>query len=208
MPQVRTSRLTLSEWSVAIFTAIYMVISAIAALVGGNGEFVFYLVVMVILIAAVLLLHFRVGLASVALWGLSLWGLLHMAGGLWQVPESWPVKGDSHVLYNLWLVPGWLKYDQFVHAYGFGLVTWVCWQSLQRAFTRLGHACRPTWGLVVLCLMAGMGFGALNEVVEFMATLTIPETNVGGYENTGWDLVANTIGAGLAGLGIKTGLLR
>jgi hypothetical protein len=39
-----------------------------------------------------------------------------------------------------------------------------------------------------------MGFGALNEVVEFAATLTLEETNVGGYWNTGWDLVANLVG--------------
>ena len=40
-----------------------------------------------------------------------------------------------------------------------------------------------------------MGFGALNEVIEFVATLTVPETNVGGYVNTGWDLVSNMIGS-------------
>jgi hypothetical protein len=48
---------------------------------------------------------------------------------------------------------------------------------------------------MVLCAAAGLGFGALNEVVEFVATLLIPETNVGGYRNTGWDLVSNLIGA-------------
>lgn len=40
----------------------------------------------------------------------------------------------------------------------------------------------------------GMGFGALNEVVEFIATITLPSTNVGGYVNTGWDLVFNLFG--------------
>jgi len=45
-----------------------------------------------------------------------------------------------------------------------------------------------------------MGLGALNEVVEFAATLLVPETNVGGYLNTGWDLVANAIGAATAAL--------
>ncbi len=43
-----------------------------------------------------------------------------------------------------------------------------------------------------------MGLGALNESVEFIATITIPETNVGGCLNTGWDLVANAVGATLA----------
>ncbi len=43
-----------------------------------------------------------------------------------------------------------------------------------------------------------MGLGALNEVIEFAATLLIPETNVWGYRNTGWDLVANLVGATVA----------
>ncbi len=51
---------------------------------------------------------------------------------------------------------------------------------------------------MVLCAAAGLGFGALNEVIEFAATLLVPETNVGGYLNTGWDLVANLFGATVA----------
>ena len=48
-----------------------------------------------------------------------------MMGGLLTVPESWPRLGESNVLYNLWVIPDWLKFDQLVHAYGFGLVTWI-----------------------------------------------------------------------------------
>jgi len=48
-----------------------------------------------------------------------------------------------------------------------------------------------------------MGFGALNEVVEFIATLTIPETNVGDYINTGWDLVYNLLGCGVVAILIR-----
>lgn len=56
----------------------------------------------------------------------------------------------------------------------------------------------PTLGLLTLAAAAGMGFGALNEVIEFFMTLLVPETNVGGYINTGWDLVANLVGALIA----------
>ena len=48
-----------------------------------------------------------------------------------------------------------------------------------------------------------MGFGALNEVVEFAATLSVPETNVGGYVNTGWDLVSNLVGCITAAILIR-----
>ena len=43
-----------------------------------------------------------------------------------------------------------------------------------------------------------MGFGALNEMIEFSAVLMVPGTNVGGYYNTALDLVSNSIGAVIA----------
>jgi hypothetical protein len=43
-----------------------------------------------------------------------------------------------------------------------------------------------------------MGLGAVNEIIEFAAVLGLPDTNVGGYLNTGLDLVFNAIGAIIA----------
>ncbi|MCH9015155.1 MAG: DUF2238 domain-containing protein [Gemmatimonadetes bacterium] len=168
------------------------------ALVRGNLEFLFYIAVMLVLIGAVWTVHRSVELTSGALWGLSVWGLAHMAGGLLVVPAGWPVNADSRVLYTLWLIPGRLKYDHVVHAYGFGVTTWVCWQGLKAALKSRGAIARPTFGLIVLAVAAGLGFGALNELIEFAATLLVPETNVGGYLNTGWDLTANFVGASVA----------
>ncbi len=170
-------------------------VALIIALLGGNLEFLFYIVVMIVLMGTVWIVHRSVTLSSGVLWGLSVWGLAHMAGGLLVVPPDWPVNAQSRVLYSLWLIPGRLKYDHVVHAYGFGMTTWVCWQGLRAAIRRRGGAAAPTFGLMVLAATAGLGFGALNEVVEFAATLLVPETNVGGYRNTGWDLVANLVGA-------------
>lgn len=181
-------------WPVAGFTSAYMLVALAASLWGGSGEFLLYFGVMVVLLAVVAIVHLRIGLQTATLWGLSIWGLVHMAGGLMPLPESWRIGGKTHVLYNLWLVPGLLKFDQLVHAYGFGIVTWVCWQGLRGALSHQGMTPRPTVGLLTICVAAGMGFGAANEVVEFIATRVLPETNVGGYENTGWDLVSNTVG--------------
>ncbi len=189
--------MTRNDFAVVLFSFAYMLVALICALVLRNGEFVFYLAVMVVLMAAAWGAHRAIRLHPLALWGLSLWGLLHMAGGLVPIPASWPRLGGN-VLYNLWLIPELLKYDQAVHAYGFGLMTWICWQGLQRAFERRGVEVRPTVGLLTLCVAAGMGFGALNEVVEFAAVMTLPGTNVGGYENTGWDLVSNLAGCLIA----------
>ncbi len=187
-------------WPVAAFTASYLLLALVSAVVRGNLEFLFYIGVMLVLIAVVWTVHRQVGLSSGVLWALSLWGLAHMAGGLLIVPAGLPVSSESRVLYTLWLVPDRLKYDHVVHAYGFGVTTWVCWQGLRSALRRRGADARPTFGLLVLAAAAGIGFGALNEVIEFAATLLVPETNVGGYRNTGWDLVANLVGATTAAL--------
>ncbi len=186
--------------AVFLFTAAYMIVAFISSVNMKNTEFLFYFIVMCLLIAAVTAIHIKVRLHIAALWGLSLWGLAHMAGGLMTIPESWPINGESHVLYNWWIIPGRLKYDQVVHAYGFGLVTWICWQSLKGAFENRGISLKPTFGLLVLCTAGGMGFGAMNEVVEFIATLAIPGTNVGGYQNTGWDLISNLTGSLLSAI--------
>ena len=185
-------------WPVALFTSVYLVGALMTAVQGSNYEFLLYIGVVVLMMGVVWVVHGRVALTSGALWCLSIWGLAHMAGGLVVVPESWPVMGTNRVLYSLWLIPDRLKYDHVVHAYGFGVTTWVCWQGLRAALGGRHQRVRPTPGLMLLCAAAGLGFGALNEVIEFAATLLVPETNVGGYLNTGWDLVANLFGATVA----------
>jgi hypothetical protein len=214
------SRLTShSLFGVGFFTAAYMLVAIWGALRSSNREFVFYIAVMLVLIATVGMIHTRVRLTQGVLWLLSIWGALHMAGGLVTIPVEWPIHGDLRVLYNWWIIPnaaaeagepgGWLKYDQAVHAFGFGVATWLCWQGLcgalrGRAAIEATQAPRPTLGLMLIVAAAGMGLGALNEVVEFVAT-RITETNVGGYVNTGWDLVYNGFGACLAVVIISVG---
>jgi len=125
-----------------------------------------------------------------------------MAGGLVSVPVNWATGGESKVLYNLWLIEGKIKFDHVVHAYGFGTTTWLIWQILRRTiarkFTRDLADVSPTSGLLFLCTIGSMGLGAVNEVVEFLAMVLVPETNVGGYVNTALDLVSNLIGAVMA----------
>jgi uncharacterized membrane protein YjdF len=187
--------------AILAFSALYLVAATLFSLKSGNKEFVFYILVIAVQLSVLIAVHTRVGFSAGLLWCLSLWGLLHMAGGLIPISESWDDRFGAGVLYNFWFIPERLKYDQAVHAFGFGITTWLCWQALSTVSPRGdGRGLSPSGGLMVLCAAAGMGFGALNEVVEFIATLTLPATNVGGYENTGWDLVANLVGSTFAAL--------
>ena len=146
-----------------------------------NQQVVFYAVFMALSLAGVVWWDARSHLSNLALSGLAFWGALHMAGGM--VP-----LGDGQVLYNLWLLP-FVRFDHLVHAIGFGF-----------AGLAFSDAMGPK---ASLALVGGLGFGALNEMVEFLITRVVPDTNIGGFENTGWDLVANTVGAALAALWVR-----
>lgn len=185
------------------FNLAYLLAAIVGSVASGNSEFILYIVIMLILGSVVWFADRRVQFNPLVLWGLSGWGLIHMAGGLIAVPDFWPINGEHRVLYSLWLIPDLLKYDHVVHAFGFGVTTLVCWEGL-RAILKAQRdqvepsSPAPTLGMLTLCGAASMGFGGLNEVIEFFLTLTLPETNIGGYINTGWDLVSNLVGVTVA----------
>ena len=129
---------------------------------------------------------------SWVLWAFIVWLIMHILGGLWVV-------GDE-VLYNKVLIPivgepySILKYDQLVHVYCYTVVTLLMWSVVRHiASAEARHGV-----LVLITVLAATGVGGLNEIVEFAATVLVPDTNVGGYENTAIDIVANLLGAVLA----------
>lgn len=182
--------------NVLAFSFSYLAFAAVIIIVRKNLEFLLYLAVMAVIITAVLGVYRRAGLSQALLWHFSFWGILHMIGGLVPIPDGWHPADTTGVVYSWRIIPGFLKYDQLVHGYGVGLVTWLCWQGLStRVRSHAGGRLRPTLGMLAVCATVGMGFGALNEVIEFFAVMILPKTNVGDYRNTGWDLVANLVGA-------------
>ncbi len=178
---------------VALFTVAYVCGFTVWFLAIGNLEFIVYVATMVVLMALIGTSLKRAAYPTSMLWALSAWGLLHMAGG------GVPVAGA--VLYNLPLIPiaelqgnVILKYDQAVHAYGFGVTAWL----LHHLLTRHYPETRGSWTAFSLPLFASMGLGATNEIIEFSAVVAVPETNVGGYINTALDLCFNALGALIA----------
>ncbi len=179
--------LTRREMPVLIVNLIYVPIFAAMALRDLNFEFVMYVGVILVIGALVLWKQRRVRFEPLILWGLTIWGMLHLAGG--------NIRVDGEVLYWLQLIPAVLRYDQLVHAFGFGTATLVC-HHLLRPYLRQDIANWRT--LSFLIVLMGCGLGAMNEILEFTAVKCVEETNVGGYDNTMWDLVFNLIGATLA----------
>lgn len=175
------------ELPVIIVNTIYITFFTFVALGNANYEFVLYAGVVIVLFGWILHKQAAVQFDRTILWGLTAWGLMHMAGG--------NVRINGEILYGLQLIPVVLRYDEFVHAFGFGIGTLVCFHLL-RPYLRTDT--EKWWPLATLVVLMGLGLGALNELVEFVAVVTVPETNVGGYKNTLWDLVFDLIGAVLA----------
>ncbi|MEY2419001.1 MAG: hypothetical protein QOG90_1681 [Actinomycetota bacterium] len=123
-------------------------------------------------------------LSRVALVGLALWGVGHLAGGIVEISHH-------RILYNA-LLPGRIHLDNVVHFVGFGSAGLAFWEWLG-----LPTSPAASWFIV---WVAAMGIGAFNEVVEFAATHLLAATQVGGYQNTGRDLVANMLGGATAGV--------
>jgi putative membrane protein len=162
----------------------------------GNYEFVWYIAVMLLFVVLIGATLRTSQLPLWLLWLLAIWGLLHMLGG--------GVQAGDGVLYGYVVLPlhldgefTLLKYDQLVHAYGFGVAALAVRYLLKRS---IGNAIPGFWlGAVAVC--AAMGLGALNEIVEFAAVVASPSTGVGGYYNTVLDLVFNGLGALIAVIG-------
>lgn len=179
-----------SEWILIIFNLLYVLPFTLYYLSIKNFEFLGYIALFLVIFAFIAGTLRKTKFDNFVLWGLSIWGLLHMAGG------GVIVKGN--VLYALQLIPIWvtenfyiLKYDQFVHFY---LYVFVAIAILYLLKERFKNSKNKTF-LYLISGFAALGIGAGNEIVEFMMVLFLENTGVGGYYNTAWDLVFNTGGA-------------
>ena len=178
--QVNISR---THIGIFVFSLAYLITFCFLFTASKNYEFLLYVGTVGFFVIFIGLLHLKFNFSIVVLLGLSIWGLLHMLGGYVRI-------GDG-VLYGYQIIDKFLRFDQLVHMYGFGMATLFGYYILRPS---LKDGVRPI-SISVLLVFIGMGLGSLNEVIEFAAVLALPETGVGGYYNTMWDMVFNTIGA-------------
>jgi uncharacterized membrane protein YjdF len=180
--------MSLSRIVLTVFTAGYVITAAAYFASTGNVEFLGYIgAVTVLLLLVACTLHWTC-FPDWLLWLLSILMLLHILGG------GLMVNGD--VLYNYVPVPlenplglTFIKVDQIVHTFGSAVAALFVYSFLRRK-TELGWL-----SVFVITVLAACGVGALNEVIEFMATISVSDVNVGGYYNTAIDLLVNLVGA-------------
>ncbi len=182
---VRWSRRRQDATIVAVGLALVVGLLVLGAAIG-RPNWPVYLAVVLVGLAVVVAVDRRHPLSLATRVGLGVFAVGHVAGGMVPV-------GDE-VLYATWIVEPIIRYDNVQHAIGFGFVGRATWEVLRPRLGVAGDDPTVTWWVV---LLGACTFGAINEVVEWVMTLTIPGTDVGGYDNTARDLVANLVG-GLA----------
>jgi hypothetical protein len=140
-------------------------------------------------------LHKRILFAGYITVGLSLLGLLHILGG--------KVYIEGIRLYDFYLIPGIIKYDNFVHATASFIFSFMSY-ALIKPFIDPELKVRP-FMLYLIIFLTTMGIGSINEVIEYFAVIYLNVENwVGDYFNNARDLVFNAIGSIVACLYMAT----
>ncbi len=163
-----------------------------------NYEFMIYILVIIFFAVVVALANKKLNYPNYVLWWLTIWAILHMSGGGIFVNGK---KLYELMIFQIVAEPYKIfKFDQLVHIIGFFAATLAFYYTLKPL---LKEPVKRWISLSIILTMAGFGAGALNEIIEFAATVLVPETGVGGYENTSLDLVADLIGAVIAAIYIQ-----
>lgn len=157
-----------------------------------NYEFIIYVGVIVFFLVVFIVTNEKAYYPNGVLWGLVLWGVMHMAGG--------SVRIGGNLLYKIMIIRlsetyPIFRYDQLVHIIGFGVATITLFYLLKPL---LRPSVRGWSTLSIILVAAGLGVGTVNEIVEFIVASVVPESNVGGYVNTSLDSICDLIGAVLA----------
>lgn len=163
-----------SEVPILLVNLIYILAFGSLSLLRLNYEFVIYCAVIVLFLLLICVFQRRIQFDCCTLWGLTLWGFLHMAGGHLFIGGT---RLYDQILLPVWSKYGILKYDQFVHVLGFGVATLVCFHLLR---PHLKAEVRSWAVLSVLAALMGMGLGAFNEVIELLVVWVVPQSGVGG----------------------------
>lgn len=157
-----------------------------------NYEFIIYVGVIFVFLVILIVTNEKIYIPNAVLWALVLWAVMHMAGG--------SVHINGTLLYKMMIISlseryPIFRFDQLVHIVGFGVATIALFYLLKPL---LRPDVKGWTALSIILVAAGLGVGTFNEIVEFIVSSSVPESNVGGYLNTCLDSVSDLIGAILA----------
>jgi hypothetical protein len=180
-----------------VINTLVIVFFTIQFIVDQNYEFLLYVVSVVIFASIITYTHRFVRYSMPLLCMLSLWIFVHLA---W-----WALSHDGTIWYEKVLLPisdtyNLIRYDQVIHMFWFFTATILAYEILKKEL----KPGKISFWILILLMLAGCWFGAINEVLEFLVDQSVEISWVGWYINTSVDLVVNLIGSFLGVVFIKT----
>ncbi|MBD3238425.1 MAG: DUF2238 domain-containing protein [Candidatus Moranbacteria bacterium] len=177
---------------ILLVNAASLILFSIIFITSQNNEFLIYIAVIIFFLFLILKSSQTIYYPNIVLWGMTIWSIMHMTGG--------GIVYNGKKVYELMLIDligqpySIFKFDQFVHIFGFGVATLMLYYLLKPNIKK-----PIRWiSISIIIIMAGLGAGALNEIIEFSTVLMFKDTGVGGYHNNLIDLVCNLIGSLIA----------
>ncbi len=172
--------------SLVIFTFSVLIGFLILAFSRQNYEFLVYWLVVVVFFLIILKLDKKFNFPIYSLWLFSLWVISHMAGGLIFIKG---IKLYDTMLISLVGEPFLiLKYNQVIHTFCYVAITILVYFAMKNYM-------KDKRALFILSVLAGLGIGAVNEMIEFsMVVFADAGAAVGGYYNNSLDLIFNFMG--------------
>lgn len=173
-------------------SALILLIFTVLFIIKGNYEFLTYTVTIGILIYFLAWTDKFFSYSELAKWGFTAWLFLHLSGGFFYF-------GGTR-LYDIVLIPlvgdpyHILRYDQLMHIFSYFILTMFTY------FMIASFAVKKTKPVIIgtAAFLAGMGIGAINEIIEFSTVIMFKSTGVGDYYNNALDSVFNAVGALIA----------
>ena len=165
-------------------TALYVAAWTAYGIVANAAGVYSYLIWVTFVATLLMYVDYSVRFSTSVLVMLSIVGFGHMAGA--------NLYFSGVLLYEQALF-GFIRYDQLIHVAGLGTAGLIVWEATRRMLAADGG----TKAAVVVILGAN-SVGAVIEIGEYLATLTLPDTRVGAYANNMQDLIANLLGSLIA----------
>lgn len=173
--------------AIVIFTALYLIFFVLVAFFHHNYEFMFYSFIIAVLIVFAIIYNKQLNLNILTIILLVILLMLHALGC--------NIYLSGAKLYDTWLMPGILKYDNIVHFFGGAVAAFLVYYWLVPNLSR--SLLKNKIFLFIALIIAAMGLASFNELSEYSAVVLFNNTGVGDYKNNSLDFFFNFLGSSI-----------
>lgn len=170
----------------AIYTSLFLIIYIILFIYNLNFNLLFFIAIMAVSFLALVLLDEYFDFPLWLIWMGLISVTLHIFGATLVIEKIFLY---DYIIFNLIGNPFYiLRYDQVVHLYSCFAVTLFLYfmiKAKNKTVSKWDH---------LFIILAALGAGAANELIEFSLVVFFDATGIGDYYNNSLDMVFDLVG--------------